>query len=73
MDNTESQYELIKLRADEEVADAVRAYINENKIVGVHLVADAKRYYPYGSLASHVIGLSLIHISSSPLTAMRMA
>lgn len=56
MDNTESQYELIKLRADEEVADAVRAYINENKIVGVHLVADAKRYYPYGSLASHVIG-----------------
>ena len=56
MDNTESQYELIKLRADEAVADAVRAYINENKIVGVHLVADAKRYYPYGSLASHVIG-----------------
>ena len=56
MDNTESQYELITLRADEEVADAVRAYINENKIVGVHLVADAKRYYPYGSLASHVIG-----------------
>ena len=56
MDNTDSQYELIKLRADEEVADAVRAYINENKIVGVHLVADAKRYYPYGSLASHVIG-----------------
>ena len=56
MDNTESQYELIKLRADEEVADAVRAYINENKIVGVHLAADAKRYYPYGSLASHVIG-----------------
>ena len=56
MDNTESQYELIKLRADEEVADAVRAYINENKIVGVHLVADAKRYYPYGSLAAHVIG-----------------
>ena len=56
MDNTKSQYELIKLRADEEVADAVRAYINENKIVGVHLVADAKRYYPYGSLASHVIG-----------------
>ncbi len=24
--------------------------------MGVHLVADAKRYYPYGSLASHVIG-----------------
>ena len=56
MDNTESQYEVIKLRAEEETANAVRTYISENKIVGVHLVADAKRYYPYGSLASHVIG-----------------
>ena len=56
MDNTKSQYEVIKLRAEENTANAVRAYINENKIVGVHLVADAKRYYPYGSLASHVIG-----------------
>lgn len=56
MDNTRSQYEVIKLRAEEDTANAVRAYINENKIVGVHLVADAKRYYPYGSLASHVIG-----------------
>ncbi len=56
MDNTKSQYEVIKLRAEEETANAVRTYISENKIVGVHLVADAKRYYPYGSLASHVIG-----------------
>ena len=56
MDNTKSQYEVIKLRAEEDTANAVRTYINENKIVGVHLVADAKRYYPYGSLASHVIG-----------------
>ena len=56
MDNTNSQYEVIKLRAEEETANAVRTYISENKIVGVHLVADAKRYYPYGSLASHVIG-----------------
>ena len=56
LDNTKSQYEEIKLRAEEDTANAVRAYINENKIVGVHLVADAKRYYPYGSLASHVIG-----------------
>ncbi len=56
MDNTKSQYEVIKLRAEEETANAVRTYISENKIVGVHLVADAKRYYPYGSLAAHVIG-----------------
>ena len=56
MDNVKSQYELIQLRADEEVAAKVRAYVEENKISGVHLVADTKRYYPYGSLAAQVIG-----------------
>ena len=56
MARTNSQYEILKLRADEEIADQVRKYINENKIVGVYLVTDAKRYYPYGSLCAHVIG-----------------
>ena len=56
MDNVKSQYELIQLRADEEVAAKVRAYVEENNISGVHLVADTKRYYPYGSLAAQVIG-----------------
>ena len=56
MENTESQYEVIKLRAEEELAAEVRQYVNENDIVGVHLIADSKRYYPYGSLASQVIG-----------------
>ena len=56
MDNVKSQYELIQLRADEEVAAKVRAYVEENKISGVHLVADTKRYYPYSSLAAQVIG-----------------
>ena len=56
MDNVKSQYELIQLRADEEVAAKVRAYVEENKISGVHLVADTKRYYPYGSLAAQAIG-----------------
>ena len=56
MDNEDSQYELIKLRADEDVAAKVREYVEENDISGVHLVADTKRYYPYGSLAAQVIG-----------------
>ena len=56
MDNEDSQYELIKLRADEDVAAEVREYVEENDISGVHLVADTKRYYPYGSLAAQVIG-----------------
>ena len=56
MDNTDSQYEVIKLRADEELADQVRELINEYEIRGVYMVTDTKRYYPYSSLAAHVIG-----------------
>ena len=56
MARTDSQYEVLKLRADEEIADQVREYINANKVVGVYMVTDAKRYYPYGSLCAHVIG-----------------
>ena len=56
MDRTYSQYEVLKLRADEDVANEVRVFLNENKIRGVYLVTDAKRYYPYGTLASHIVG-----------------
>ena len=56
MDNVKSQYEVLQLRADEDTAAKVRSYVDENKIAGVHLVADTKRYYPYGSLAAQVIG-----------------
>ena len=56
MDNVKSQYEVIQLRADEDTAAKVRSYVDENKIAGVHLVADTKRYSPYGSLAAQVIG-----------------
>ena len=56
MDRVDSQYEVIKLRADEDVANRVRTYINENNVRGVYLVTDTKRYYPYSTLAAHVIG-----------------
>ena len=56
MARTDSQYEVLKLREEEEIADQVREYINANKVVGVYMVTDAKRYYPYGSLCAHVIG-----------------
>lgn len=84
MEKTQSQYEIIKLRADQAVADEVRRFINgeidaegnqlttENadgetvlisdptksptKLHGVYLEPDSKRYYPYGTLASNVIG-----------------
>ncbi len=56
MARTNSMYEVLKYRVDEDIADQVRQYINDNKVKGVFLTTDAKRYYPYSDLASHVIG-----------------
>lgn len=56
MERTYSQYEVLKLRAEESVANQVREFLNEYDVRGVYLVTDAKRYYPYGTLASHVVG-----------------
>ncbi len=56
MERTDSQYEVLKLRADEDVANEVRKFLNEYEVHGVYLVTDSKRYYPYSTLASHVVG-----------------
>ena len=56
MERTYSQYEVLKLRADEDVANEVRTFLKENKVHGVYLVTDSKRYYPYSTLASHIVG-----------------
>lgn len=42
----------IKKKVDLDTANLVR----EQNLTGVFLVDDTKRYYPYGSLAAHVIG-----------------
>ena len=56
MERTDSQYEVLKLRVEEEVADQIRTFINDEGVVGVYMVTDAKRYYPYATLASQIIG-----------------
>ena len=56
MNNTDSQYEVVAKKVDEETADKIRQLINDTGVHGVYLSADAKRVYPYGSLASHVLG-----------------
>ncbi len=56
MKNTASQYEVIKKKVEQETADKVRAFISENGIKGVFLEPTSKRYYPYSTLAAHVIG-----------------
>lgn len=57
LENTKSQYEVIARKMEEEQAEKVRTFIKDNKLAsGVYLEPDSKRYYPYSSLASHVIG-----------------
>ena len=46
MERTDSQYEVLKMRIEEEVADQIRSYINDEGVVGIYMATDAKRYYP---------------------------
>lgn len=56
MNNTNSQYELLAKKVDEDTADQIRQLINDMNIEGLDLVATSRRVYPYGSLASHILG-----------------
>lgn len=60
MEKTWSQYEILKKRVEKEIGDQIREFITDNvtgkNIQGIHLQSDAKRYYPYSNLASHVLG-----------------
>ena len=56
--DTQYRYKMIKRRQSQEVCDQVRAYISENKIIGVHLEPDSMRYYPYGTLAAQLLGFT---------------
>ena len=50
--------ETIKKNVEEEQAKEILAFINEyNLTAQIHMEATSKRYYPYGSLAAHVIGV----------------
>ena len=49
----------IKKKVDETTADAVCKFIDDNGLQNmIYLEAQSTRYYPYGSLASHVIGFA---------------
>lgn len=55
-EDTAYRYKVIRRKISEELADEVRAFINDNEITGVYLETDARRYYPYSSLAAQVLG-----------------
>lgn len=54
--DTKSWYKTLARKVDDETAEAVRQFKGDYDLVGVKLESDTKRFYPYGSLAAHVIG-----------------
>lgn len=51
-------YVVLKKKVDKAVEDQVRTWIGKNNVKGVYLGEDAKRYYPDGNIAAHVIGFT---------------
>ena len=52
------RYKRLKAKVEPAIADEIRSFINENQMKGIHLEPESKRYYPYGQLASQVIGFT---------------
>ncbi len=53
-----NKYERIKRKVEKETTDKVREFVAENHITSVIFEENTKRYYPYGNLASHIIGFT---------------
>lgn len=54
-----SALEIIVKKVDKEKTDKLRIWLQENNIkAGVNIDEDAKRYYPYSTLASNIIGFT---------------
>lgn len=45
-------YEIVARKIDNSTAEKIR----KAGLKGIYLIEDSKRTYPYGSLASHVVG-----------------
>ena len=54
----ERYYEIIARKREPEQADAVRKFITDNNLSGIHLESDSQRYYPAGTTAAQVIGFT---------------
>lgn len=57
--DTNSQYKRLAIKVDADVEDAIRAYMEEHDLTGcIYLQPNTKRYYPYSTLASQIIGFT---------------
>ncbi len=57
-EDTTMRYKVLARKQPPNVTDQIRAFIKENKIIGIHMEPDSKRVYPNGPLASHVLGFT---------------
>ncbi|HHV98114.1 MAG TPA: PASTA domain-containing protein [Clostridiaceae bacterium] len=53
-----SSYEILKRKVEKETGDAIRKWVQEEKIKGINIDEDTKRYYPGRNLAAHIIGFT---------------
>ena len=55
--NSSSQVETIAKKVEQDKVDQLKSWMDENDIsIGINIDEDTKRYYPYSSVASAVIG-----------------
>ena len=55
--NSSSSTETIVKKVEEDKIKELKAWMKDNKVsIGINIDEDSKRYYPYGTLASQVIG-----------------
>ena len=52
------RYKQIAARIEPDTAAQIRQYIIEQNVSGIHIEPSSRRYYPYGTLASQVIGFT---------------
>lgn len=57
LEKTQSAYQVLAEKVEDDIADQVRSFIDEYDLEScLYLTADTKRYYPYSTMASQVIG-----------------
>lgn len=55
--NSKSQVETIIKKVEQDKVDILKQWMNDNEIsIGINIDEDTKRYYPYNTVASNVIG-----------------
>lgn len=57
--DSSSYYTVLKRQVETETRDQINKFLADNKIEsGIRLIDDYKRYYPYGTVASNILGFT---------------